>query len=126
MPRIKKKSVQLLIGANIPKAFRVEDVRTAPNTCSPDAVRSPLGWSLLGPSFTDNSFATNVGAYFVAARYESLPTKYISSYEAQFLSENNEYFSKKMMTLIMLWKKFVQLKAFLLKIAKCSILLKNL
>ena len=95
LPRIKKKSVQLLIGANIPKAFRVEDVRTAPNTCSPDAVRSPLGWSLLGPSFIDNSFATNVGAYFVAARYESLPTKYVSSFEAQFLSENNENFSYK-------------------------------
>ena len=29
--------------------MRLEDLRSAPDKLSPDAVKSPLGWSLLGP-----------------------------------------------------------------------------
>jgi len=89
--QLENNSVQLLIGANVPKAFRVEDIRTAPDSCSPDAIRSPLGWSLLGPSFTDCSFATNVCANFISARYQALPISNASSYESQFLTSGSEF-----------------------------------
>ena len=47
---IKNGTVQLLIGANVPAAFRVESMREGGGQL-PDAVRGPLGWSLFGPSF---------------------------------------------------------------------------
>jgi len=43
-------TVTLLIGANLPEALRVEIVRNGSDSC-PDAMRTPLGWSLLGPAF---------------------------------------------------------------------------
>ena len=47
--KLDRQNVQLLIGANVPRVFRLEDLRSAPDKLSPDAVKSPLGWSLLGP-----------------------------------------------------------------------------
>ena len=44
-PTINQQSVQLLIGANVPQVFRVQEVQSAPNVNLPDAVRTPLGWS---------------------------------------------------------------------------------
>ena len=50
LQKINETSVKLLIGANVPQVFRVEEIKPAPILRYPDAVKSPLGWSLLGPS----------------------------------------------------------------------------
>ena len=53
--------VTLLIGADNPEIFCTRDVRVA-HKCQPIAVETPLGRSLLGPSFslsTTNNFSTN-------------------------------------------------------------------
>ena len=92
-PNIGKESVQLLI--NAPRAFRVEDVRTAPDSCSPDAIRSPLSWSLHGPSFTDLSFTTNVSAHFVSAYYDLLPVEQAGAYETRLLPNDSEIYGCK-------------------------------
>ena len=42
-PKLDRQSVQLLIGADAPKVFRLEDSRSAPDELSPDAVKSPSG-----------------------------------------------------------------------------------
>ena len=38
-----------MIGANVSRVFRLKDLRSASDKLSPDAVKSPLGWSLFGP-----------------------------------------------------------------------------
>ena len=48
--KIIQPSVKLLIGANVPQVFRLEEIKSTPNLRYPDAVKSPRGWSLLGPS----------------------------------------------------------------------------
>lgn len=48
VPRIECDSVQLLIGCNVPDAFRVLDERTGQNN-EPIAKLSKLGWTILGP-----------------------------------------------------------------------------
>ena len=72
MPRIKNGTVQLFIGANVPEAFRVEVIRSG----SPgyrDIIRSPLGWSLFGPTFGLTSLK-NVSCNFLSAQSEEMET----------------------------------------------------
>ena len=45
-------TVPVLIGANVLQVFRVKEVKSSRFTNLPDAVLTPLGWSLLRPSFT--------------------------------------------------------------------------
>ena len=61
-------TVQVLIGANVPQVFRVEEVRSSRFSNLPDAVRTPLGWSLLGPSFT-SSLEKDKDVCFVSAHF---------------------------------------------------------
>ena len=49
-PTIGDGTVSLLIGADVPEALRVLAVRHGQGL-SPDAIKTPLGWSLLGPAF---------------------------------------------------------------------------
>jgi len=55
LPTLKNGTVELLIGANVPKVFRVEIVKPGYGK-GPDAVCTPLGWSLLGPAFANVQF----------------------------------------------------------------------
>ena len=57
---VNKSCVKLLTGARMPKAFGVEEVRCATDSCFPDAIRSPLAWSLFGLAFSDAHFASDV------------------------------------------------------------------
>ncbi|XP_045213227.2 uncharacterized protein LOC123564038 [Mercenaria mercenaria] len=49
LPRIKQGQVELLIGSDTPEAFWVEEERRG-NRGEPYAIRSILGWSILGPT----------------------------------------------------------------------------
>ena len=64
LPRIDNGTVQLLIGANVPAAFRIEMIRSGADGC-PDLIRSPLGWSLFGPS-NNNCGYSNASCNFVS------------------------------------------------------------
>ena len=80
---INRSTVQLLIGANVPKVFRMEAVKPAPQTKLPDAVRTPLGWSLLGPSFTSGP----------KPKDKELSNNYMNTVGCMFLvTDENEYF----------------------------------
>ena len=59
-------TVQVLMGANVLQVFKVEEVRSFQFANLPDAIRTPLGWSLLGPSFT-SSLEKEKGVCFVSA-----------------------------------------------------------
>ena len=48
LPRIDASEVTLLIGSDVPEAFWVEDERRG-STGEPYAIKTPLGWALLGP-----------------------------------------------------------------------------
>jgi len=50
-PTIDDGTVSLLLGADVPEALRVLAVRHGQGR-SPDAIKTPLGWSLLGPAFS--------------------------------------------------------------------------
>ena len=67
-PKLDRKNVQLLIGANVPRVFRLEDLRSAPDQLSPDAVKSPLGWYLLGPcpKFNCTVSSSDKNVYYVS------------------------------------------------------------
>ena len=78
-PSIDCSTVQLLIGANVPKAFRVQSAKTAPKEGLPDAVRSPLGWSLLGPSLDDSDGETAEAMFLMAQEHVDEELDEISS-----------------------------------------------
>ena len=67
LSKISDGTVQLLIGANVPEVFRVESSRRGPDGY-PDLIRSPLGWSLFGPSF-DFSPSDKLSCHFIAERH---------------------------------------------------------
>ena len=48
LPSISEKEVQLIIGTNVPDAFWVLEERRG-NRGEPYAIRTPLGWTLMGP-----------------------------------------------------------------------------
>nr|CAB3263156.1 uncharacterized protein LOC104265735 [Phallusia mammillata] len=72
-------SVTLLIGANIPVAHRVKSVRPG-DDCCPDAVRTPLGWSLLGQTFESQNPSARV--HFASA---------VENAHAMFLSDEGDF-----------------------------------
>ncbi|XP_078490965.1 uncharacterized protein LOC144747081 [Ciona intestinalis] len=84
-PKIKHGSVQLLIGANAPQAFRVETTRSGHGRC-PDAVKTPLGWSLLGPS-SDTPATDYVSSSFIFA---SIHGARLQEAHAMFLSDESD------------------------------------
>ncbi|XP_078493207.1 uncharacterized protein LOC144748758 [Ciona intestinalis] len=84
-PKIKHGSVQLLIGANPPQAFRVETTRSGHGR-SPDAVKTPLGWSLLGPS-SDTPATDYVSSSFIFA---SIHGARLQEAHAMFLSDESD------------------------------------
>ena len=51
-------TASLLIGADVPEALRILAVRHGQGR-SPDAIRTPLGWSLLGPALECPSHASD-------------------------------------------------------------------
>lgn len=56
LPRIEKGQVELLIGSDTPEVFWVEDERRGKRG-EPYAIRSILGWSILGPTGKNDSFS---------------------------------------------------------------------
>jgi len=79
----------LLIGANFPEALRVEVVRNGSDGC-PDAVRTPLGWSLLGPAFKTVAAPHNETSCFVAHVSATVPQ---SSMQVMFLKDESDVIS---------------------------------
>lgn len=49
LPSIDKKEARLLIGTDVPEMFWVLEERRG-NKGEPCAIRSPLGWTLMGPT----------------------------------------------------------------------------
>ena len=49
-PVIEEVTAQLLIGANVTHLFCMKAVRDAHDKGLPDAIKSPLGWSLVVPT----------------------------------------------------------------------------
>ena len=86
-PCIEKRQVQLLIGANVPKVFRVQSIRSAPDPSLPDAVRSPLGWSLLGPCLDDYPVASQESVNFISAKVDDC---FADKIDAIFLKSTNK------------------------------------
>ena len=86
-PSIPVDSVQLLIGANVPQVFGVDTIRQAVENGLPDAVCSPLGWSLLGPAFANCDFRST-NAYFVSTQPVTL--KNVSLIESKPMDSNIE------------------------------------
>ena len=72
LPRVEGATVTFLIGANFPEALRIEVVRNGSDGC-PDAVRTPLGWSLLGPAFKTVAAPDNEMSCFVAHVSATVP-----------------------------------------------------
>ena len=86
-PCLEKRQVQLLIGANVPKVFRVQSIRSAPDPSLPDAVRSPLGWSLLGPCLDDYPVASQESVNFISAKVDNC---FADKIDALFLKSTNK------------------------------------
>ena len=89
LPRVEGATVTLLIGANFPEALRVEVVRNGRDDCL-DAVRTPLGWSLLGPAFKTVAAPDNETSYFVAHVSATVPQ---SSMQVMFLKNESDVIS---------------------------------
>jgi len=87
--RVEGATVTLLIGANFPEALRVEVVRNGSDGC-PDAVLTPLGWSLLGPAFKTVAAADNEMSCFVAHVSATVPP---SSMQVMFLKDESDVIS---------------------------------
>ena len=63
-------SIQMLIGADVPEMFCVENIRKS-SKGTPYAIETPLGWSLLGPSMTLSSQA-NFHVNFLSCKDDKL------------------------------------------------------
>ena len=86
-PQIKADKVTLLIGADIPELFLSTDYRKG-RRGQPTAIKTPLGWSLLGPSLTA-SLATNCFLGFVNSQDEVLHKQICSLWETDFQPETS-------------------------------------
>ena len=89
LPHVEGATVTLLIGANFPEALRVEIVRNGSYGC-PDAVRTPLGWSLLGPAFKTVTAPHNETSCFVAHVSATVPQP---SMQVMFLKDESDVMS---------------------------------
>jgi len=89
LPHVEGAKVTLLIGANFPEALRDEIVRNGSNGC-PDAVRTPLGWLLLGPAFKTVVAPDNETSCFVAHVSATVPQ---SSMQVMLLKDKSDVIS---------------------------------
>ena len=83
---LKGGSVTLLIGANVPEMFIMKECRKGLRG-QPIAVKTPLGWSLLGPSLSFSS-STNCQVNFVDSKVEE---QIKSLWETNFQPETKMY-----------------------------------
>ena len=85
--------VELLIGADVPAAHRTLECRISQRG-GPDAVRTPLGWSLVGPTPQDR-FAdeTNVTVSFVQTGDLQLHRQLQRMYESDFVASQDDPYS---------------------------------
>jgi len=88
LPEVEGATVTLMIGANNPEALRVEAVRKGNGHC-PDAVRTPLGWLLLGPAFdSTNPDENENGSSFCVAHVGAHAV--LETAQALFLSDESD------------------------------------
>ena len=64
LPSISEKEVRLIIGTNVPDAFRVLEERRG-NRGEPYAIRTPLGWTLMGPMERSDGESCHLNVNFV-------------------------------------------------------------
>ena len=64
LPSISEKEVRLIIGTNVPDAFWVLEERRG-NRGEPYAIRTPLGWTLMGPMERNDSEDCHLNVNFV-------------------------------------------------------------
>ncbi|XP_078495525.1 uncharacterized protein LOC144750934 [Ciona intestinalis] len=83
---VKNGTVKILIGADVPQAFRVESSRSGSGQC-PDAIKTPLGWSLLGPSF-DATTASFACSNFISIKAED--TEVLRAAHVMFLKDESD------------------------------------
>ena len=85
--------VELLIGVDVPAAHRTLECRISQRG-GPDAVRTPLGWSLVGPTPQDR-FAdeTNVTVSFVQTEDLQLHRQLQRMYESDFVASQDDPYS---------------------------------
>ena len=57
-PALNEQEITILIGSNVPEAFWQDDDRRG-NYKEPYAVKSPLGWTVIGPSGTKENSANH-------------------------------------------------------------------
>ena len=74
--------VSLLIGADVPEMFCIKESRKGPRG-APVAIKTLLGWSLLGPSLSP-SFNTNCQVNFIQKRDNSIEQLVQDMWEADF------------------------------------------
>ncbi|XP_071490096.1 uncharacterized protein [Diadema antillarum] len=82
LPYIDEEEVQLLIGGDTPEAFWVLDQRRG-NPKEPYAVRTPLGWSLLGPT-SSKSRSSSAIVNFVRQEEDPLHNQLKQFWELDF------------------------------------------
>jgi len=88
LPEVEGATVNLMIGVNYPEALHVEAVCEGNEHC-PDAVCTPLGWSLLGPAFdSTNSGENENGSSFCVAHIGAHAV--LESAQAMFLSDESD------------------------------------
>ena len=64
IPKINQDKVSLLIGLDCPNAQRILEMREG-NGTQPNAVKTPFGWSLLGPAINRTEGNQDMQTYFV-------------------------------------------------------------
>ena len=89
-PRLAEGDVKLLIGADMPELFLPSSIRKG-HRVQPVAVKTPLGWSLLGPSLSP-SMATNGFVGLVNSKNELLRSQIRSLWETDFQPEASSGF----------------------------------
>nr|CAB3263162.1 uncharacterized protein LOC104265735 [Phallusia mammillata] len=75
--------VMLLIGANVPEVFWINDERRGGRK-EPSAVRSMLGWSLVGPCRSNGSRSSQIRVNFVTSQDETLHQQIKCMWESDF------------------------------------------
>ena len=73
LPRLAEGDVKLFIGADVPELFLPSRIRKG-HWGQPVAVKTPLGWSLLGPSLSP-SMAANCFVGLFNSKNELLETR---------------------------------------------------
>jgi len=79
LPHVDVTTLTLLVGANFPEALQDEVVRNGTDGF-PDSVRTPLGWSLLGPVFKAVAPPDNGTSCFVVHVSATVPQSSIEQF----------------------------------------------